>query len=144
MQQLKLANQVCFPVYMLAKEIVSRYRPFLEKLDLTYPQYLVLLVLWEQDGQTVSQIGEKLNLDSGTLTPLLKRMEQKLLIVRTRSSEDERSVNITLTPQGKELRDQAAALPKQLVETMKVSVEELMQLKRIIDHILSNLETKER
>lgn len=144
MQQLKLANQVCFPVYMLAKEIVSRYRPFLEKLDLTYPQYLVLLVLWEQDGQTVSQIGEKLNLDSGTLTPLLKRMEQKQLIVRTRSSEDERSVNITLTQQGKELREQAAALPKQLVETMKVSVEELMQLKRIIDHILSNLETKER
>lgn len=143
-QQLKLANQVCFPVYMLAKEIVSRYRPFLDKLDITYPQYLVLLVLWEEDGQTVSQIGEKLNLDSGTLTPLLKRMEQKQLIVRTRNIEDERSVNITLTQPGKELREKALAVPQKLVKAMKVSTEELMQLKKIIDHILSKVETKER
>jgi Transcriptional regulators len=113
-EQLKLSKQVCFPVYMLAKEIVNRYRPFLEELGVTYPQYLVLLVLWEQDGQTVSQIGEKLHLDSGTLTPLLKRMEQKQIIVRTRNSADERSVNITLTRQGKDLREKPWLFPNNL------------------------------
>lgn len=143
-EQLKLSKQVCFPVYMLAKEVVSRYRPFLEELGVTYPQYLVLLVLWEEDGQTVSQIGEKLHLDSGTLTPLLKRMEQKQIIVRTRNSADERSVNITLTRQGKDLREKALAVPKQLIDAMEVSLEELIQLKKIIDHILSNLKMKEK
>jgi len=143
-EQLTLSKQVCFPVYMLAKEIVSRYRPFLEELGVTYPQYLVLLVLWEEDGQTVSQIGEKLHLDSGTLTPLLKRMEQKQIIVRTRNSADERSVNITLTRQGKDLREKALAVPKQLIDAMEVSLEELIQLKKIIDHILSNLKMKEK
>lgn len=141
-EQLKLSNQVCFPVYMLAKEIVSRYRPFLEELGVTYPQYLVLLVLWEEDGQTVSQIGEKLHLDSGTLTPLLKRMEQKQIIVRTRNSADERSVIITLTSQGKDLREKALAVPKQLIDAMKVPLEELIQFKKMIDHILSNLDMK--
>lgn len=143
-EQLTLSKQVCFPVYMLAKEIVSRYRPFLEELGVTYPQYLVLLVLWEEDGQTVSQIGEKLHLDSGTLTPLLKRMEQKQIIVRTRNSADGRSVNITLTRQGKDLREKALAVPKQLIDAMEVSLEELIQLKKIIDHILSNLKMKEK
>jgi DNA-binding MarR family transcriptional regulator len=141
-EQLKLSNQVCFPVYMLAKEIVSRYRPFLEELGLTYPQYLVLLVLWEEDGQTLSQIGEKLHLDSGTLTPLLKRMEQKHIIVRTRNSTDERSVNITLTPQGKDLREKALAVPKQLIDAMKVPLEELSQFKNRIDHLLSILDKR--
>lgn len=136
---LKLENQVCFPVYSLAKEIVSRYRPFLEELDLTYPQYLVLMVLWENRQQTVSQIGEKLHLDSGTLTPLLKRMEQKNLITRMRDTADERVVNILLTTQGSHLEQRAKAVPQKLVENMKVSTEELLLLKNVIETILSNL-----
>ncbi len=136
---LKLQNQVCFPVYSLAKEIVSRYRPFLEKLDVTYPQYLVLLVLWEHRQQTVSQIGEKLHLDSGTLTPLLKRMEQKKLVARVRDTDDERVVNILLTPEGYELEKKARTVPEKLVENMQVSTEELLLLKNVIETILSNL-----
>lgn len=138
-EQLKLANQVCFPIYSLAKEIVSRYRPFFEELDLTYPQYLVLLVLWEQDHLTVSQIGEHLNLDSGTLTPLLKRLEQKNIISRRRSSEDERIVNITLTEEGIKLKEKAASVPQKLSSSMNVSKEELIELKRIIENLLLNI-----
>ena len=138
-EQLKLANQVCFPIYSLAKEIVSRYRPFLEELDLTYPQYLVLLVLWEQDNLTVSKIGEHLNLDSGTLTPLLKRLEQKNIISRRRSSEDERIVNITLTEEGVKLKEKATSVPQKLSSSMNVSKEELIELKRIIENLLLNI-----
>src|SRR5690242_5298105 len=123
--KLKLANQVCFPVYTLAKEIVNQYRPLLEDLDLTYPQYLVMLVLWEEQEQTVNQLGEKLKLDSGTLTPLLKRMEQKGLVARTRDIADERVVNITLTKEGKKLKAKALCIPTQLVKSMKVSVNDL-------------------
>lgn len=139
MDQLKLHNQVCFPVYTLAKEIVNRYRPFLQDLDLTYPQYLVMLVLWEKDGQTVSQIGEKLNLDSGTLTPLLKRLEQKKIIARSRSEKDERTVIISLTANGESLKDKAQNVPSQLVGSLSISVDELQKLRRIIDQILSNI-----
>ncbi|MCC2598504.1 MarR family winged helix-turn-helix transcriptional regulator [Sphingobacterium sp. FBM7-1] len=139
MDQLKLHNQVCFPVYTLAKEIVNRYRPFLQDLDLTYPQYLVMLVLWEKDGQTVSQIGEKLNLDSGTLTPLLKRLEQKKIIARSRSEKDERTVIISLTASGESLKDKAQNVPSQLVGSLSISVDELQKLRRIIDQILSNI-----
>lgn len=136
---LKLEHQVCFPVYSLAKELVSRYRPFLDELDVTYPQYLVLLVLWEHSQQTVSQIGEKLHLDSGTLTPLLKRMEQKNLVTRNRDTGDERVVNIVLTPEGRKLEQKARAVPRKLAENMKVSTEELLLLKNVIENILSNL-----
>jgi MarR family transcriptional regulator, organic hydroperoxide resistance regulator len=138
-EQLKLDNQVCFPVYSLAKEIVNQYRPLLEEMDVTYPQYLVMLVLWEHQEQTVSQIGEKLNLDSGTLTPLLKRLEQKDLVNRARSAEDERVVKVKLTEQGKALREKAASVPKELAKSMKASVAELIQLKNLIDNILSNI-----
>jgi DNA-binding MarR family transcriptional regulator len=90
----KLENQICFPLYVISKEIIGLYRPLLEKLDITYSQYLVLMVLWENDGLTVNQIGEKLFLDSGTLTPLLKRLETKNYILRQRKTCDERSVEI--------------------------------------------------
>lgn len=139
MDQLKLHHQICFPVYTLAKEIVNRYRPFLQALDLTYPQYLVLLVLWEKDGQTVSEIGEKLNLDSGTLTPLLKRLEQKKILVRLRSEKDERAVIISLTDNGKKLREKARNIPSEMVEALSASIEDLKTLKNNIDKILSNL-----
>lgn len=130
-----LSQQVCFPIYAFAKEIINQYRPLLDAIELTYPQYLVMLVLWEFESQTVNQLGEKLKLDSGTLTPLLKRMEAKLLVTRTRSSSDERIVNIALTQNGKALQIKAANVPAQLIEAMNVTVEELQELKNIISKI---------
>lgn len=135
--QLNLKNQVCFPVYVLAKEIVNHYRPLLEALDITYPQYLVLMVLWENEEQTVGQLGEKLLLDSGTLTPLLKRMEQKDMVVRKRSSEDERIVKLSLTKKGKAMHDKAKDIPHRLMESMKISEDELLALKMLITRILN-------
>lgn len=134
---LKLKNQVCFPIYALAKEMVNHYRPLLDNLDLTYPQYLVLLILWEQKEQSVGQLGEKLFLDSGTLTPLLKRMEQKGFIVRSRSSLDERVVNLSLTKQGFELQEKAKLIPLQLMESMHIAEEDLDALKNIVTKILN-------
>jgi DNA-binding MarR family transcriptional regulator len=134
--QLHLSEQVCFPVYVLAKEIINQYRPLLEELKLTYPQYLVMLVLWEYKEQTVNQLGEKLKLDSGTLTPLLKRMEVKKFVTRIRSTTDERLVHIALTEKGKALKEKATCIPTQLIESMDLSTEDLLNLKNIITKIL--------
>lgn len=134
--KLKLTNQVCFPVYSLAKEIVNRYRPFLEEMGLTYPQYLVMLILWEQSEQTVSELGEKLKLDSGTLTPLLKRLEQKKLVTRTRSAKDERVVKISTTEEGEKLQIKAKEIPQQLAQSMHLAEEDLLMLKNVIENIL--------
>ena len=134
--KLKLTNQVCFPVYSLAKEIVNRYRPFLEEMGLTYPQYLVMLILWEQSEQTVSELGEKLKLDSGTLTPLLKRLEQKKLVTRTRSAKDERVVKISTTDEGQKLQTKAKEIPQQLAQSMHLAEEDLLMLKNVIENIL--------
>ena len=133
--QLHISEQVCFPVYAFAKEIINQYRPLLEALELTYPQYLVMLVLWEYKEQTVNQLGEKLKLDSGTLTPLLKRMETKAFLTRIRSTVDERIVNISLTEKGVALKEKAACIPQQLMEAMNVSAEDLLLLKNIITKI---------
>lgn len=134
-EKLNLSQQVCFPIYAFAKEIINQYRPLLDAIELTYPQYLVMMVLWEHDSQTVNQLGGKLHLDSGTLTPLLKRLETKSLVSRTRSTTDERIVNITLTTKGKELQTQAATIPQQLMQAMNLELEELEELKRIITKI---------
>lgn len=131
-EDLKLSNQLCFPLYALSKEIINQYRPFLEALDLTYPQYLVMLVLWENDGLTVGQIGEKVFLDSGTLTPLLKRLEMKGIISRHRSIEDERVVLISLTDHGKVLKSKACTIPQQMHEKINLTEEEIQVLKSII------------
>ncbi|WP_322971746.1 MarR family transcriptional regulator [Faecalibacter sp. LW9] len=131
-EDLKLSNQLCFPLYALSKEIINQYRPFLEALDLTYPQYLVMLVLWENDGLTVGQIGEKVFLDSGTLTPLLKRLELKGIISRHRSIEDERVVLISLTDYGKVLKSKACTIPQQMQEKINLTEEEIQVLKSII------------
>lgn len=133
---LHLSEQVCFPVYALAKEIINQYRPLLDELQLTYPQYLVMLVLWEHKEQTVNQLGEKLKLDSGTLTPLLKRMEAKAFVLRTRSAVDERIVYISLTEKGIALEEKALCMPTQLMEAMDVSIEDLTILKNSINKIL--------
>jgi len=133
---LKLETQICFPVYALSREITSLYRPLLDKLDITYPQYLVLLVLWEHQEQTVNQLGQKLHLDNGTMTPLLKRLAQKKMINRIRSSEDERVVLISLTDLGKSMEEKAGSTPEQLVEALGAEMEDLMELKRVVNKIL--------
>ena len=134
---MKLVNQVCFPIYVLAKEMVNHYRPLLEELDLTYPQYLVMLVLWEEQKQTVGQLGEKLQLDNGTLTPLLKRLEQKGYVARNRSTEDERVVHIVCTELGVSIQDKALGLREQLLTSMEIESSDLMELKEIVNRILN-------
>ena len=136
----KLGNQICFPLYVIAKEITGMYRPYLDELDLTYSQYLVMMVLWENDGLTVNQIGEKLYLDSGTLTPLLKRLEVKSLLQKKKKKEDERVVEVSLTEQGKNLQMKACAIPGKMVEKLNISADDLAELKTTVDKILNKIE----
>lgn len=131
-EQLKLDNQICFPLYALSKEITRQYTPFLNALDLTYPQYLVMLVLWEQGEQTVNQIGAKLHLDSGTLTPLLKRLQVKNLVQRERNQTDERTVMISLTESGKSLEHQASEIPLKIANYLNLNETEIAVLHKII------------
>src|SRR6266850_7624538 len=126
---LKLDSFLCFAVYSTGHAFNRVYKPLLDKLGLTYPQYLVMLVLWERDGEPVKSIGERLFLDSGTLTPLLKRLEAAGLIKRTRSTEDERQVLIALTPQGQALREKARAVPQAILASSACSVGELFAMK---------------
>ena len=114
-EQLKLENQLCFPIYSASRLIIREYQPHLDKLGITYSQYLVLMVLWETDSIAVSEITQRLILNTNTVTPILKRMEAQGLITRQRSASDERKVMITLTPKGKHLQAEAASLPEKLV-----------------------------
>ena len=131
-QLLRLDNQICFAVYSASHAFNRVYKPLLDRLGLTYPQYLVMLVLWEREGVPVKEIGERLHLDSGTLTPLLKRLEQAGLVKRTRSSEDERQVLIGLTAQGQALKDKARAVPPSILAASQCSVAELAAVKNKI------------
>jgi DNA-binding MarR family transcriptional regulator len=126
---LMLGNQLCFAIYSTAHAFNRVYKPLLERLGLTYPQYLVMLVLWERDGLPVKDIGERLFLDSGTLTPLLKRLEAAELIKRTRSTEDERQVLIALTSRGQALREKARSVPQAILAASACSVTELAAMK---------------
>jgi DNA-binding MarR family transcriptional regulator len=126
---LLLGNQLCFAVYSTAHAFNRVYKPLLHRLGLTYPQYLVMLALWEHDGVPVREIGERLFLDSGTLTPLLKRLEAAGLVKRTRSVEDERQVLIALTPKGQALREKARAVPEAILAASSCSISELSAMK---------------
>jgi len=141
-EQLKLENQICFPIYAASRLITREYQPLLDELGLTYPQYLALMVLWEHDSLSVNDIGQKLLLNTNTVTPLLKRMEAQGLVARQRSADDERRVIVSLTPQGRALQEQAAAIPAQLVAGLNADdVDEqalhamLAQLQKIIQHL---------
>ena len=136
---LQLGNQLCFAVYSTAHAFNRFYKPLLDRLSLTYPQYLVMLVLWEQDGMSVKEIGERLFLDSGTLTPLLKRMETAGLVKRTRSSQDERQVIVALTPQGEGLKEKARSLPLSILAASQCSVAELVALKNEVEALRDKL-----
>ncbi|MBJ6760178.1 MarR family transcriptional regulator [Myxococcaceae bacterium JPH2] len=127
---LRLDRQLCFPLYAAARAMVQAYAPLLEKLGLTYPQYLVMLVLWEEDGVSVKALGERLFLDSGTLTPLLKRLETQGLVRRERSTEDARSVRVSLTTSGRALKRKAASVPEAMSCRLGMSLEEVTRLRR--------------
>ena len=138
---LQLDNQLCFALYSANLAMHKLYRGLLKTLDLTYPQYLVLLVLWETDGRSVSEIGERLYLDSATLTPLLKRLQAAGLVTRTRAASDERQVIIARTDTGRALRAKAGAVPEQVLCASACSLDELRQLKQQLETLRSNLGT---
>lgn len=131
-EQLKLENQLCFPIYAASRLITREYQPFLDELGVTYPQYLVLMILWETDGISVNEITRKLILNTNTVTPLLKRMEIQEIITRQRSSSDERKVIIKLTGKGIEIQKKAAEIPLKLVDTLlagSLTIDDLVMLK---------------
>lgn len=131
-QQLKLNNQICFPIYSVSRLITKAYKPFLEEMGLTYPQYLVLLILWENDKLSINQIGEKLLLNTNTLSPLIKRMEKMGLLLRKRSEKDERKVFVKLTKKGRGLKNNAIPIPEKLLNTLlteDITLTEVMLLK---------------
>ena len=136
---LKLDNQLCFAVYSTSLAMTRIYKPLLEKLELTYPQYLVMLALWERDGVMVSELGTQLSLDSGTLTPLLKRLESIGHVSRLRDVTDERRVRVTLTPSGRALKSQAIELPACILAASQCSIEELSALTRQLQHLRNRL-----
>jgi DNA-binding MarR family transcriptional regulator len=140
---LKLENQVCFPLYACSREIIKAYRPFLRKFGLTYTQYLVMLLLWSEKQLTAKAIGQYLHLDSGTLTPLLKKMEEKNLLCRERLEADERILVVAITSSGEQMREQAASIPAQMASCLAISAEEAKLLCQLIYKVLANLKTDE-
>lgn len=135
---LKLENQLCFPLYAAAREVVKRYRPHLDAIDLTYTQYITMMAMWEQREITVKALGEKLFLDSGTMTPVLKSLEAKGYVVRKRSTTDERSVSVILTENGEKLKETAVEIPVKVAGCTNLTAEEGMQLYKILHKILGN------
>lgn len=135
---LKLENQICFPLYACSKEIVKRYTPFLEEIDLTYTQYITMLVMWEQKQMTVKALGKLLYLDSGTLTPVLKKLEQKGLITRSRDEKDERVLNVTLTKDGEALKDKAVEIPAKIGGCVQLTEGEAIMLYQTLQKILKS------
>lgn len=138
---LKIEKQLCFPLYACAKEVVRRYRPYLDPLDLTYTQYIAMMVLWDQRSVTVKELGERLYLDSGTLTPLLKKLEGKGFITRKRSEEDERSLIVSVTEAGDALREKAIDIPRKMTEeSVNLEKDEIRELYRMLYKLLSQIE----
>ena len=136
---LRLDHQLCFPLYACAKEVVRRYKPFLDEIGLTYTQYIAMMVLWEKKQVTVKELGESLFLDSGTLTPLLKKMEHKQLLTRTRSKEDERVLLVTITEEGEALKEKAVNVPTQLMNCITIDPEDAEKLYELLYKALGGM-----
>jgi MarR family transcriptional regulator, organic hydroperoxide resistance regulator len=141
---LLLDQQLCFALYAASRSVTGLYRPLLEPLGLTYPQYLVMLVLWEQDGLTVRELGQRLQLDSGTLTPLLKRLQTAGLVDRQRRKEDEREVDIRLTDAGLALREQASGIPECLAQCMQLSLDQMQALRDELKRLTRQIQLSQR
>ena len=140
---LRLKNQLCFPMYAASREVIKLYKPYLDELDLTYTQYIVMMVLWEKKRLTVKELGKELYLDSGTLTPLLKKLETKGYLTRERSKEDERNLFISLTEEGEALKDQALHIPYEMEKYVELDHEESKILYRLLYKLLSYLDKEE-
>ena len=136
---LKLSNQLCFPLYACSKEVVRRYKPFLDELDLTYTQYITMMVLWEEDCINVRELGENLFLDSGTLTPVLKKLEQKGYITRRRSETDERNLVVCITESGMKLREKAVDIPQKIGACVSLEPDEAAELYRILHKLMDGM-----
>ena len=136
---LALDNQICFALYVCSKEIIRKYNPILEPLGLTYTAYITLLCLWEKDNVPVKELGSRLFLDSGTLTPLLKKMETQGLVTRTRSNKDERTVYIKLTPQGKAMKDKCTGIPQQMMCQNILDMQQAAPLLKTLHQIMDNM-----
>ena len=139
--KLKLCNQLCFPLYACARETIKLYTPHLEKLDLTYTQYITMMVLWEQKTLTAKELGRTLYLDSGTLTPLLKKLENKGLLTRRRSETDERNLIVSITPAGEEMRDQVLHIPQTMAKCVNLEKEEIFALYQYLYKMLEKAES---
>ena len=139
-EQLRLDRQLCFPLYVCARQVVNRYTPYLRPLGLTYTQYIVFMVLWEKDCVTVGEIGKRLMLDNGTLTPMLKKLEAQGYISRCRCSDDERVVRINLTQKGWDLRERVKDIPAKMAECCTLTQEELETVYRILYKLLGDYE----
>ena len=137
---LKLENQLCFPLYACAKEVVKRYKPYLDELDLTYTQYITMMVMWEKKTVNVKELGENLFLDSGTLTPLLKKLEAKGYITRERSKDDERNLLVSITEKGDALKDDAIEVPYKMVQCVHLTKEEGQELFRLLHKLLDTVD----
>ncbi len=136
---LKLENQLCFPLYAAAKEVVHRYKPYLDELDLTYTQYIAMMVMWEKEEVTVKELGQMLYLDSGTLTPVLKKLEAKGYVTRARSQKDERNLCVSITEKGRSLKDQAVEIPLKLAKCLPLEEGDVLELYQILHKILGQL-----
>lgn len=136
MDSLKLENQLCFPLYAASKEVIKKYTPFLDEIGLTYTQYIAMMVLWDKKQITAKTLGEYLFLDSGTITPVIKRLEQQGLVTRQRSSEDERSLVITITPKGEELKNQAKEIPPKIGGCIQLERDEVLTLYKLLYKLL--------
>ncbi len=136
---LKLENQLCFPLYACSKEIIRAYKPFLDEIDLTYTQYITMLVLWEKKEMNVKTLGENLYLDSGTLTPVLKKLESKGLIKRTRSKSDERNLLVSITKEGEALKEKAKDVPSKIGKCVNLSKKEAEELYRLLYMVIENI-----
>ncbi len=136
---LKIENQLCFPLYASAKEVVKKYKPYLDKIDLTYTQYITMMIMWDKKEINVKSLGECLYLDSGTLTPLLKKLEQKGFITRKRSADDERNLIVTITDKGEALKQEAVNIPMAVSGCFDLTMEETAQLYKILYKILGKI-----
>lgn len=136
---LKLENQLCFPLYVCSKEIVRKYKPFLDELDITYTQYITLMALWDKGALSVKELGKQLYLDSGTLTPLLKTLESKGFVARARDKEDERNLIVSLTDAGMKLRERALDIPAKMGACLNIKPEDAAELYRILHTLMNDI-----
>lgn len=140
---LRLESQLCFPLYACSKEIVRRYKPFLDEIDLTYTQYITMMVLWFKKKVNVKELGEELMLDSGTLTPVLKKLEGKGYITRERSKEDERTLIVSITKEGEDLKDKALSIPKKMSICLGIEKEQMDILYNLLYQVIKNMENND-